>query len=171
MVLFITLYKAVLTFQSVDKMLNCDHSNKRLKRYFNTQDKVSGDEIQWCDQKYKLFSCVFHGTFFVQVQTIYCEGISSMYRLFVAGVRVIAIMDPNHIATMAQRAMQHGDFPQALNYLNMGLALLPPSVPQYAARFLSDRAECFWQLGNAQSSATRHEGRHRCWITKLWLTL
>ena len=61
-------------------------------------------------------------------------------------------MDPNHIATMAQRAMQHGDYPQALNYLNMGLAHLPPSVPQYAARFLSDRAECFWQLGNAQAA-------------------
>ena len=28
MVLFILLYKAVLTFESVDEILKCDHSNK-----------------------------------------------------------------------------------------------------------------------------------------------
>jgi len=61
-------------------------------------------------------------------------------------------MDPNHIAQMTQMAMQEGNYPQALHILNMGLAQLPPSFPQYAARFLSDRAECFWQMGNAQAS-------------------
>ena len=58
----------------------------------------------------------------------------------------------NHIAQMTQMAMQDGNYPQALHILNMGLAQLPPSFPQYAARFLSDRAECFWQLGNWQAS-------------------
>ena len=29
-VLFIVLYKVVLTFESVDGILNCDHSSKRL---------------------------------------------------------------------------------------------------------------------------------------------
>ena len=84
----------------------------------------------------------------------YCEDTLSMYRLIVAGVHVIASMDmdPNHLAQMAQMAMQHGDFAQALQYLSMSLARLPPSVPQYAAPLLAERAECLWHLGDPRAS-------------------
>ena len=34
-VLFITLYKVVLTFESVDEILKCDHSNKASEQYFS----------------------------------------------------------------------------------------------------------------------------------------
>ena len=34
LMLFIMLYKVVLTFESVDKILKCDHSNKATKKYF-----------------------------------------------------------------------------------------------------------------------------------------
>ena len=33
-VLFIMLYKLVLTFESVDEILKCDHSNKATEQYF-----------------------------------------------------------------------------------------------------------------------------------------
>ena len=33
-VLFIMLYKVVLTFESVDEILKCDHSNEAMKQYF-----------------------------------------------------------------------------------------------------------------------------------------
>jgi len=33
-VLFIMLYKVVLTFESVDEILKCDHSNESYKQYF-----------------------------------------------------------------------------------------------------------------------------------------
>ena len=33
-VLFIMLYKVVLTFESVDEILKCDHSNKAFEQYF-----------------------------------------------------------------------------------------------------------------------------------------
>ena len=33
-VLFIMLYKVVLTFESVDEILKCDHSNKATEQYF-----------------------------------------------------------------------------------------------------------------------------------------
>ena len=33
-VLFIMLYKVVLTFESVDKILKCDHSNEATEQYF-----------------------------------------------------------------------------------------------------------------------------------------
>ena len=33
-VLFIMLYKVVLTFESVDEILKCDHSMNALKQYF-----------------------------------------------------------------------------------------------------------------------------------------
>jgi len=34
MVLFIMLYKVVLTFESVDEILKCDHSMKATEQYF-----------------------------------------------------------------------------------------------------------------------------------------
>ena len=33
-VLFIMLYKVVLTYESVDEILKCDHSNEATERYF-----------------------------------------------------------------------------------------------------------------------------------------
>ena len=33
-VLFIMLYKVVLTFESVDEVLKCDHSNEATEQYF-----------------------------------------------------------------------------------------------------------------------------------------
>ena len=33
-VLFILLYKVVLTFESVDEILKCDHSNEATEQYF-----------------------------------------------------------------------------------------------------------------------------------------
>ena len=57
-----------------------------------------------------------------------------------------------HFVVMAQMAMQHGDYPTALHHLSMGLSQLPPQFSQYAAPFLAQRAECFWQLGNFQAS-------------------
>ena len=54
-VLFITLYKVVLTFESVDEILKCDHSNESYWQYlpvvlfimlytmsvmFNSEDKI-----------------------------------------------------------------------------------------------------------------------------------
>ena len=33
-VLFIVLYKAVLSFESVDEILKCDHSNEATQQYF-----------------------------------------------------------------------------------------------------------------------------------------
>ena len=33
-VLFIMLYKVVLTFESVNEIVKCDHSNKSFKQYF-----------------------------------------------------------------------------------------------------------------------------------------
>ena len=33
-VLFIMLYTAVLTFESVDEILSCDHSNENCEQYF-----------------------------------------------------------------------------------------------------------------------------------------
>ena len=35
MVLFIILYKVVLTFESVDEILKCDHSMKATEQYFS----------------------------------------------------------------------------------------------------------------------------------------
>ena len=34
-VLFITLYKVVVTFKSVDETLVCDHSNETFEQYFH----------------------------------------------------------------------------------------------------------------------------------------
>lgn len=53
---------------------------------------------------------------------------------------------------MAQMAMEHGNYQEALHHLSIGLSQLPPYLPQYAAPMLSERAECFWQLGDAQAS-------------------
>ena len=58
MVLFITLYKVVLAFESVEEILNCDHSNERYWAFpvvlFITLFKVvlafeSVEEILNCD--------------------------------------------------------------------------------------------------------------------------
>ena len=49
-VLFIMLYKVVLTFESVDEILKCDHSNESIPLVlFIMLYKVIdfGDEIQW----------------------------------------------------------------------------------------------------------------------------
>ena len=58
-VLFITLYKVVLTFESVDEILWYDHSNEASEQYFPVVLFImlykvvltfeSVDEILWCD--------------------------------------------------------------------------------------------------------------------------
>ena len=40
LVLFIMLYKVVLTCESVDEILNCDHSNESYKAVFNSYGSV-----------------------------------------------------------------------------------------------------------------------------------
>ena len=39
-VLFIMLYKVVLTFESVDEILKCDHSNESYLPFFKTKDFI-----------------------------------------------------------------------------------------------------------------------------------
>ena len=64
MVLFIMLYKNVLAFESVDEILNCDHSNERYWAFpvvlFMTLFKVvlafeSVNEILTCDHLNKSY--------------------------------------------------------------------------------------------------------------------
>lgn len=49
MVLFITLYKLVLTFDAVDKILRSDHSNESLELYFHL--------IMYVSQYFSIESC------------------------------------------------------------------------------------------------------------------
>ena len=60
---------------------------------------------------------------------------------------------------MAKRAMQLGNHPEALNLLSMGLHQLRSlnCPPHYAAPFLMDQAECFWQIRNIHA-ALQHMG-------------
>ena len=62
--------------------------------------------------------------------------------------------DPRHLGMMGKRAMQLNDYPDALRLFSMGLAQLQSlNCPShFAAPFLLDRAECFWQLGDIQAS-------------------
>ena len=51
-VLFIMLYKVVLTFEAVDEILKCDHSNKKLSStflWYCLSLFESVDEILQCD--------------------------------------------------------------------------------------------------------------------------
>ena len=65
-VLFIMLYKVALTFESVDEILKCDHSNKAIEQYFPVVlcimlNKIililkSVDRILTCDHSNESFS-------------------------------------------------------------------------------------------------------------------
>lgn len=59
-------------------------------------------------------------------------------------------MDPRHLGMMGKRAMQLQDYPDAIRMFSVGLAQVESlNLPsQFAAPFLMDRAECFWQLGD-----------------------
>lgn len=74
-------------------------------------------------------------------------------------------MDPRQLGMMGKRAMQQGMFPDAVRIFSMGLeqVQLLHLPPQFAAPFLLDRAECFWQLGDVQASMQDMEEslRHR----------
>ena len=64
------------------------------------------------------------------------------------------MQDPRQLGMMGKRAMQLGNYPDAVRIFSMGLdqvqfLSLPPHC---AAPFLLDRAECFWQLGEFQAS-------------------
>ena len=64
------------------------------------------------------------------------------------------MQDPRHLGMMGKKAMQLGNYPDAVRMFSMGLAQvqflrLPPHC---AAPFLLDRAECFWRLGDVQAS-------------------
>lgn len=67
-------------------------------------------------------------------------------------------MDPvqrvRHLGMMARRAMQLRDYHDAIELLSMGLSQLQSlnCPPHFAAPFLLDRAECFWQLGDVHVS-------------------
>ena len=53
MVLFIVLYKVVVTFQCVDEILWCDHSNESVVLFIMLYKVIltfeSVNEILWCD--------------------------------------------------------------------------------------------------------------------------
>ena len=49
----------------------------------------------------------------------------------------------------ARFEMQQGNYQEALRFLSMALSQIPPFLGQVAAPLLADRAECFWQLGDA----------------------
>lgn len=64
------------------------------------------------------------------------------------------MQDPRHLGMMGKKAMQLGDYPDAIRMFSMGLTQvqLLNLPPHCAAPFLLDRAECFWQLRNVQAS-------------------
>ena len=55
----------------------------------------------------------------------------------------------NHFVMTARIAMQKGNYQEALRFLSMALNQIPPFLGKVAAPLLADRAECFWQLGDA----------------------
>ena len=55
----------------------------------------------------------------------------------------------SHFAMRARFEMQQGNYQEALRFLSMALSQIPPFLGQVAAPLLADRAECFWQLGDA----------------------
>ncbi|KAM7440313.1 Stress-induced-phosphoprotein 1 [Porites harrisoni] len=55
----------------------------------------------------------------------------------------------SHFAMRARFEMQQGNYQEALRFLSMALSQIPPFLVQVAAPLLADRAECFWQLGDA----------------------
>ena len=64
-------------------------------------------------------------------------------------------MDPNQCGLMARIAMSQGNFIEALNRISMALRQIPPDLinTPFGAPFIADRAECFWQLGDAEEAA------------------
>ena len=58
-------------------------------------------------------------------------------------------MDPRHLGMMGKKSMELHNYPDALRLFSMGLARLESlKLPrQFAAPFLMDRVECYWQLG------------------------
>ena len=72
-----------------------------------------------------------------------------------------------HLGMMGKKAMQLGNYPEAVRMFSMGLAQVNAQVqllmlpPHCAAPFLRDRAECFWQLGDVQASTQDMEGSLR----------
>ena len=65
------------------------------------------------------------------------------------------MQDPDQLGMMGKNAMQLGNYHEAVSIFSMGLNQVmkfPSLYPLYAAPFLLDRAECFWQLGNVEAS-------------------
>ena len=68
MVLFVVLYKVIQTFGSVDKILNCDHSNESYRTLLSQRTfsyVVQGGYIFWvygCNPKMWPFIMNFHDT-------------------------------------------------------------------------------------------------------------
>ena len=78
------------------------------------------------------------------------------------------MQDPRQVGMMGKKAMQLGNYPNALHIFSMGLAQVQflSFPPQYAAPFLLDRAECFWQLGDIQASIQDMENSLRHGLPK-----
>ena len=64
------------------------------------------------------------------------------------------MQDPRYLGMMGKKAMQLGNYPDAVSIFSMGLdqVQFQRLPPHYAAPFLLDRAECFWRLGDVQAS-------------------
>ena len=64
------------------------------------------------------------------------------------------MQDPRHLGMMGKKAMQLGNHHDAVRMFSMGLAQVQflSLPPHCAAPFLLDRAECFWRLGDVQTS-------------------
>ena len=65
------------------------------------------------------------------------------------------MQDPGQLGMIGKNAMQLGNYRDAERIFSMGLNQVmkfPSLYPLYAAPFLRDRAECFWQLGDVQAS-------------------
>lgn len=61
---------------------------------------------------------------------------------------------PRELGMMGKKAMQLGNFPDAVRIFSMGLKQVHSLglPPPWAAPFLLERAECFWRLGDAHAS-------------------
>lgn len=64
------------------------------------------------------------------------------------------MQDPRQLGMMGKKAMQLGNYQDAVRIFSMGLGQvqLLGFPPQWAAPFFLDRAECFWRLGDVQAS-------------------
>ena len=87
-VLFIMLYKVILTFESVDEILKCDHSNESYRAvlsfgtvYYAVQggsNSESVDEILKCDHSDERYWAVFPVVLFIALRYFYLHPILAM---------------------------------------------------------------------------------------------